>query len=393
MVSHPGVDAASDNVPEKTTITVTATDQQVATPPTRPLTVTAVDNMPPVVSESVPDRTVVVGRSIEVDLSKYFSDEDAADRGDTLIYTATSSAVSVATVGTPDDNSVVTITAAATGVAIITVTATDSSDVAASQAFVLRVVANTPPSAAAAIPDQTLVVGENGMVDVVGAFSDPDVAGGGDTLTYTARSSADSVAEAAVAEGSSVVTIAAMTAGTAIIVVTATDSSGATASQTIAVTVNPVVPVVEPRDDGCTIVGTEGDDVLVGTSGDDVICGLGGNDVIRGGAGDDVIRGGAGDDVIRGGAGNDVIRGGAGNDRLVGKAGSDMLFGGPGDDMLRGGPGNDHLRGEAGSDMLFGGPGDDMLRGGSGNDVLRGATGNDTLVGGKGNDVLKGGKG
>lgn len=34
---------------------------------------------------------------------------------------------------------------------------------------------------------------------------------------------------------------------------------------------------------GCTIIGTEGDDV---------ICGLGGNDIIRGGAGGDVISGG-----------------------------------------------------------------------------------------------------
>ena len=137
------VDAAT--VGAKPTITVTATDSKSSTA-AQTFEVTVLDNTSPTVKESVPDRTVVVGRSIEVDLSKYFSDEDAADRGDTLIYTATSSAVSVATVGTPDDNSVVTITAAATGVAIITVTATDSSDVAASQAFVLRVVANTPPS-------------------------------------------------------------------------------------------------------------------------------------------------------------------------------------------------------------------------------------------------------
>ena len=65
---------------------------------------------------------------------------------------------------------------------------------------------------------------------------------------------------------------------------------------------------------GCTIVGTDGDDVLRGTPGADVICGLGGDDTIVGLGGDDVIWGGAGDDVIEGRGGDDVIWGGDGAD-------------------------------------------------------------------------------
>jgi len=61
---------------------------------------------------------------------------------------------------------------------------------------------------------------------------------------------------------------------------------------------------------GCTIFGTEGDDMLVGTSGDDVICGLGGDDTIDGKTGNDTIQGSAGDDTIYGRLGNDTIRGG-----------------------------------------------------------------------------------
>ena len=39
---------------------------------------------------SIPDRTVIQGGMIEIDVARYFSDPDTADRGDTLTYTATS---------------------------------------------------------------------------------------------------------------------------------------------------------------------------------------------------------------------------------------------------------------------------------------------------------------
>lgn len=77
-----------------------------------------------------------------------------------------------------------------------------------------------------------------------------------------------------------------------------------------------------PNGQGCTIVGTGGDDEIEGTEGDDVICGYGGADVIYG-------RGG-----------NDEIYGQAGPDELYGEEGDDLLVGGPGDDLLDGGPGN-----------------------------------------------------
>ncbi len=110
---------------------------------------------------------------------------------------------------------------------------------------------------------------------------------------------------------------------------------------------------------GCTIVGTDGDDVLVGGAGDDVICAYGGDDVIFGGAGDDVIRGGAGTDLIWGGGGEDRILGGEGGDWIGGGSGSDVLVGGGGEDRLFGGTGDDVLLGGTGSDLAFGGRGRD----------------------------------
>ena len=153
---------------------------------------------------------------------------------------------------------------------------------------------------------------------------------------------------------------------------------------------------------GCTIVGTDGDDVLRGTPGADVICGLGGDDtivglggddVIWGGAGDDVMVGRGGDDVIWGGAGDDTISGGDGDDRLFGEAGADVLAGGADSDELWGGPGVDNLHGNTQDDTLHGGGGDDRLVGGGGADTLWGGAGADSLDGHAGDDTLHGGAG
>ena len=65
----------------------------------------------------------------------------------------------------------------------------------------------------------------------------------------------------------------------------------------------------------CTVLGTNGDDVLHGTAGRDLICGLGGDDRIRGSGGDDIVFGHGGKDVIQGGGGRDIVVGNSGADR------------------------------------------------------------------------------
>ncbi len=106
---------------------------------------------------------------------------------------------------------------------------------------------------------------------------------------------------------------------------------------------------------GCTVIGTDGDDVLAGTVGEDVICGLGGNDVIDGNLGSDRLYGGPGQDDVKGAGGDDLIVGGEGNDRLDGGQGRDRLIGGEGDDQLFGGADADAFDGGPGNDLCFGG--------------------------------------
>lgn len=143
----------------------------------------------------------------------------------------------------------------------------------------------------------------------------------------------------------------------------------------------------------CTIIGTEGDDVLEGTTGNDVICGMGGDDRIDGKRGNDVIYGGSGNDTLYGRDGDDTIYGGSGDDLILGHRGNDVLYGRLGDDRIYGGGGDDIAAGGKGSDRLHGEADDDTLEGNQGNDVIHGGRGNDTIIGGEGDDTIRGNAG
>ena len=91
--------------------------------------------------------------------------------------------------------------------------------------------ANRAPTAVGSIAAQTITAGESATVNVSSNFNDPD----GDALTYSAATSDAGVATASVA-GSNV-TVTGVAAGSATVTVTARDPDGATATQSISVTV------------------------------------------------------------------------------------------------------------------------------------------------------------
>jgi uncharacterized protein len=102
---------------------------------------------------------------------------------------------------------------------------------------------------------------------------------------------------------------------------TIVDKGGLTSTATVTVTVTGI-------DDGISLNGGNGRDVLNGTSGEDVLIGGNGDDVLYGHGGHDWLLGGNGDDQLFGGAGNDVLVGGRGNDVLTGGSGRDrFVFG------------------------------------------------------------------
>jgi hypothetical protein len=134
-----------------------------------------------------------------------------------------------------------------------------------------------------------------------------------------------------------------------------------------AVSVNPSTGAISSRRHAvrCTIVGTDGNDMLRGTPRRDVICGLGGNDR---------IRGRNGPDIVFGGDGKDRLAGGRGSDRLYGNRQRDVIRGQSGNDWLVGGGGRDRISGNAGSDWLLSAGdhrGGDHVSGGRGRDRAR----------------------
>ncbi len=158
--------------------------------------------------------------------------------------------------------------------------------------------------------------------------------------------------------------------------------------------------------DGHTLTGTNGDDILVAGTGSNVINAGDGNDVLTAGTGNNELHGDAGNDLLFSGIGNDLLDGGTGIDTAsyahatagvtvdlglltaqnTGGAGADTLTG---IENLTGSNFNDTLTGDNNANIINGGLGSDTLIGGDGDDFLIGGLGNNTLTGGAGADTFQ----
>ena len=205
-------------------VTVTATDPKGAKT-TQDIRIKVQEpNTPPVVVAPVPPQSIRIdGGATTLDVGSYFSDRDQ------LSYTASSSDQSVATVAVT--GSVLTITPVGIGTATITPTAEDDNGAAVSLTIMVTVKEpNRPPATVSKIQLPPLVEGDDqATINVAGYFSDEDV------LVFSAASSNASVVTASTIGG--YVTIFPVRAGTATIVVVASDPEGETAPQVFRVTV------------------------------------------------------------------------------------------------------------------------------------------------------------
>ena len=202
-------------------------------------------NRPPAVVGTLPDRSLVLGDMLDVDVSQPFTDPD----GDRLSYDVSFSPRNVVAV-VAAGGATVTLTAVGVGTATIRVTATDPGGLSVTLSFTVTVSSgNRPPEPVGTLPPLTIEADEAAVtVDVAGGFRDPD----GDRLTYGASSSRPAVA--AVSVSGSRVTVTPRGPGSTTVTVTATDTGGSsrTATQSFSVTVlqpftdDPIVPGETP---------------------------------------------------------------------------------------------------------------------------------------------------
>ncbi len=148
-----------------------------------------------------------------------------------------------------------TDSAARTGAAITyqVVAVVDGGEPVRSAVVEVTTSGNSPPLPVGTLSDRWLHAGDAAGVEVGKAFEDPE----GDTLTYTAASSATGVVTVSVS--GSRVTLTPVAAGTATITVTATDAGGSMAggTQTLTVTVQPSSATDYDTDDDGLIEITE----------------------------------------------------------------------------------------------------------------------------------------
>ena len=164
--------------PGTTTVTVTAADPGGMSG--QQMFAVTVPNRGPASVGTIPAQSVVLGQTVTVDVSPFFSDPD----GETLSYTAASSNTGVATVATAGSS--ITVAGVAAGTVAVTVTATDSGQLSAQQRFSVTVrAANQAPEVVSTISDLTLTIGETRDWRGTDHFRDPN----GDPLTYAVASS------------------------------------------------------------------------------------------------------------------------------------------------------------------------------------------------------------
>ena len=152
----------------------------------------------------------------------------------------------------------------------------------------------------------------------------------GDTLTYSATQADGSALPGWLSFDAQTQTFSGSPSeddiGNLRVLVTATDGSGASASDEFSVDILPVA------DQPMQITGTGAAETLEGGDADDHISAKGGKDIVFGFGGNDTLIGGGGADSVFGGLGADILKGGGGNDHLYGETGNDLLVGGKGND-------------------------------------------------------------
>jgi Ca2+-binding RTX toxin-like protein len=330
----------------------------------------AAANDAPTVTAAIADQSVTENNAFVFDLpANTFNDIDA---GDTLTY-STGTLTGTLPVwlgfdpltrrfsGTPVNANL--------GSLVVLVTATDNANASVTDSFILNV--NDIPVVATPILDQSGVLINNGFsLPVAAQFADAVPT----SLTFTATRADGNPLPAWLTLGLNTGIFSGMPLtddiGTLSVKVTATDSLGASASDTFDLSIVSDIDMLN---------GTADDDPMVGGTGNDTLNGLAGNDRLDGGPGSDVLNGGPDSDTADYSSASSAVNVhlGIAGPQDTGGGGIDILIG---IENLTGSAFNDVLAGNDLGNTINGGDGNDVIDGGMGLDILSGNAGNDTFV-------------
>ena len=203
-------------------ITVLADDGQVSASRVFNVTV-ASDVLDPTLAPTwspIPNRTVVVGQNIQVELAQYVNDLDSTS----LTFSASESD---ADISIAVDGSILTVTGVSEGVGVVDVTANDGTTVA-STTFAVTVTATNAAPIWSMIPTQNVVVSGSVVVNLAAYVTDTD------DLTFGAS---ENDANVSISLNGAHLTISGISAGSAAVNVTANDGTD-TAGTAFSVTVS-----------------------------------------------------------------------------------------------------------------------------------------------------------
>ena len=209
-------------------VTVTATDpwglevkQEFRVSVVRPGGGGNEDNQPPAVTGTISPRTLTDGEQFTMGVDGYFRDPN----GDALTFVASSADEDIAVAAVTGSS--LTVTGAGAGTVDVTVTATDPGNLSAAMTFSVAVEeytgGNRSPAVTRTIESQAIQPDGSFATDLGSHFRDPD----DNQLTFSAESSNEGVAIVEVADEARL-SLTAVSEGTAVISVKATDTGNLT---------------------------------------------------------------------------------------------------------------------------------------------------------------------
>ena len=216
-----------------TSVTLTAVDVHGGT--VSNTFTTTIENIEPVVANSVADQEMDRRAPLTLDLSETFLD---ADNGVPTI-TVTIGSGAVLSASDIDDNMMLSLTALAVGETVVTLTATDVNGASVSDDFKVTII-NIEPVVANAIADQTTTRVDDLSIDVGMTFDDPDQ--DNSMLTITVAVADQQYVDASLS-GSNLM-ISGLDVGATTVTLTAVDADGGMVETTFTTTVENIAPVV-----------------------------------------------------------------------------------------------------------------------------------------------------